>query len=120
MLRLLTFRIFKEGFDDMISRRSTATVAFALMWACILVSCSPDQETIDKFPRQDTGDGTAPFSELKRFELENGIYSMGYISRRDIADEIRVLADEGDPPTDEMIRDFDEFMRGAKSDPHIP
>ena len=53
------------------------------------------------------------------FELENGIYSMGYITRRDIADEIRVLAEGGDPPTEKMIRDFDEFVSGPKSDLQI-
>ena len=45
------------------------------------------------------------------YELENGIYSMGYISRRDIADELRAL-DTNPPPTDEALEQFDTFMRG--------
>ena len=51
------------------------------------------------------------------FELENGTYSMGYISRRDIADEIRALATVSTPPTDEMIDEFDAFMRGPTTKP---
>lgn len=51
------------------------------------------------------------------FELENGAYSMGYISRRDIADEIRALATVSNPPTEEMIADFDAFMRGPIIEP---
>ena len=50
------------------------------------------------------------------FELENSAYSMGYISRRDIADEIRALAADRTPPTDEMIREFDAFMSGPSTD----
>jgi hypothetical protein len=46
------------------------------------------------------------------FELETGLYTMGRISRRDIADEIRALSTHSDPPTDEQICEFDEFMRG--------
>jgi len=45
------------------------------------------------------------------YELENGAYSMGYISRRDIADELRALASNS-PPTDDELREFDTFMRG--------
>jgi hypothetical protein len=45
------------------------------------------------------------------YELENGAYSMGFISRRDIADEIRALFD-GSPPADKTITEFDEYMRG--------
>jgi len=51
------------------------------------------------------------------FELENGAYSMGYISRRDIADEIRALATASTPPTDEMIQEFEAFMRGPGTEP---
>lgn len=46
------------------------------------------------------------------YELENGAYSMGYISRRDIADGIRALLSAEKPPTDEMIAEFDAYMRG--------
>jgi len=45
------------------------------------------------------------------YEFENGVYSMGYISRRDIADELRALA-SNPPPTDEELKEFDTFMRG--------
>jgi hypothetical protein len=45
------------------------------------------------------------------YELENGIYSMGFISRRDIADELRALT-SNPPPTDETLKEFDAFMRG--------
>lgn len=50
------------------------------------------------------------------FELENGMYSMGYISRRDIADEIRSLTINSTPPTDEAIHEFETFMRGPNAD----
>lgn len=46
------------------------------------------------------------------FELENGAYSMGYISRRDIADSIRGLATADEPPTVEVLEEFDAYMRG--------
>jgi len=45
------------------------------------------------------------------YELENGTYSMGFISRRDIADETRPLFD-GSPPADKTISEFDEYLRG--------
>ncbi|MCB1467825.1 MAG: hypothetical protein KDK08_11920 [Rhizobiaceae bacterium] len=46
------------------------------------------------------------------YEIENGQYSLGYISRRDIADEIRALLPNDYVPSDEDISSFDEFMRG--------
>jgi hypothetical protein len=46
------------------------------------------------------------------YDLENGYYSMGYISRRDIADSFRALACSGDPPSPEMLEDFDDYMSG--------
>lgn len=45
------------------------------------------------------------------YELENGNYSMGYMSRRDIADEIRALPSTP-PPSDETIEEFKTYMRG--------
>ena len=45
------------------------------------------------------------------YELENGAYSLGMINRRDIADDIRALADNN-VPSDEDIVSFKEFMRG--------
>jgi hypothetical protein len=49
------------------------------------------------------------------FELENGRYIMGYISRRDIADDIRALANPGRPlPDDKTLKEFDDYMRGVE------
>jgi hypothetical protein len=45
------------------------------------------------------------------FELENGSYSMGFISRRDIADEIRALPTT-EVPSQEKMKEFDAYMRG--------
>jgi hypothetical protein len=46
------------------------------------------------------------------YELENGRYSMGYINRRDIADEIRALAGTDCVPNDTEVEQFEQFMRG--------
>jgi hypothetical protein len=51
------------------------------------------------------------------YELENGAYSMGYVSRRDIADGIRALSSDDKPPTDEMIAEFDAYRRGPRTGP---
>ncbi|MBL8705969.1 MAG: hypothetical protein JNM30_14050 [Rhodospirillales bacterium] len=51
------------------------------------------------------------------YELENGQYSMGTINRRDIADEIRALADASAIPSDEDISSFEEYMRGPVERP---
>lgn len=51
------------------------------------------------------------------YELENGQYSMGYVNRRDIADDIRGLLSADGPPTDEEIASFDEYMRGPPKPP---
>ncbi|WP_186252255.1 hypothetical protein [Burkholderia gladioli] len=48
------------------------------------------------------------------FELENGKYSMGYVSRRDIADSIRHFDFTADPPDDEQIESFDAYMSGKR------
>jgi len=50
------------------------------------------------------------------YEIENGIYSMGNINRRDIADEIHALLADDYVPSDEDIASFDEFMRGPPAD----
>jgi hypothetical protein len=47
------------------------------------------------------------------YELENGHYSMGFISRRDIADELRQLGKPGPLPSDELLKQFDDYMRGT-------
>jgi hypothetical protein len=49
------------------------------------------------------------------YELENGVNSMGYISRRDIADELRALV-SNPPRTDEELKDFNAFMRGLPAE----
>lgn len=50
------------------------------------------------------------------FEMENGAVSLGTISRRDIADEIRAFSSPGELPTDELIQAFEEFMRATPTD----
>lgn len=51
------------------------------------------------------------------YELENGVYSMGNINRRDVAEEIRALLADDYVPSDEDIASFDEFMRGPANSP---
>ncbi len=51
------------------------------------------------------------------YELENGFYSMGYFSRRDIAEGIRAIATDTTPPSDEKIKQFDAYMRGPSTRP---
>ncbi len=51
------------------------------------------------------------------YELENGQHSMGYVNRRDIADDIRGLLSADGPPTDDEIASFDEYMRGPPKPP---
>lgn len=46
------------------------------------------------------------------YELENGLYSMGTINRRNIADGIRALFLDDDLPSDADIESFEAFMRG--------
>ncbi|WP_423379865.1 hypothetical protein [Burkholderia sp. LMG 32019] len=46
------------------------------------------------------------------YELENGVYSMGYINRRDIADSIRKLDFSRTPPSEQDLQDFDAYMSG--------
>ena len=46
------------------------------------------------------------------YELENGAYCMGYMSCCDIAEGIRALLSHEKPPTDEVIAEFDAYMRG--------
>lgn len=51
------------------------------------------------------------------YEIENGQYSMGFISRRDVADSIRALDLTTEPPTADALQDFDDYMAGkARSD----
>lgn len=52
------------------------------------------------------------------YELENGFCSLGYISRRDIADELRAIAHTA-PPSDEAIEQFESFMRGPEEGPLV-
>lgn len=46
------------------------------------------------------------------YELAAGRAIFGTISRRDVAESIRALADNADPPDDETLAHFDAFMRG--------
>jgi hypothetical protein len=50
------------------------------------------------------------------YELECTQGSLGYVSRRDIADEIRALANQ-EPPTEETLEHFDTYMRGPTEVP---
>lgn len=45
------------------------------------------------------------------YDVENGVYSVGPINRRDIADGIRVLV-ERHVPSDEDLASFDAYVRG--------
>jgi hypothetical protein len=45
------------------------------------------------------------------YELGSGRYIMGYINRRDVADEIRAIPTL-DIPSDETLVSFDQFMKG--------
>ncbi|MDP1774694.1 MAG: hypothetical protein Q8L15_20700 [Methylobacter sp.] len=45
------------------------------------------------------------------YELVNGRDSMGYISRRDIADSIRSLDCSQATPTEDILNSFDDFMK---------
>ena len=46
------------------------------------------------------------------YELESSGAVLGKISRRDIADELRLLSDRSKSPTDEDLASFDAFMKG--------
>lgn len=47
------------------------------------------------------------------YELGNGKYVMGYVNRRDIADDIRTILGL-EVPTDENLASFDEYMKGPQ------
>lgn len=51
------------------------------------------------------------------FELANDRYIIGYVTRRDIADEIRILAAKVPPQSDDELASFDSFMKGADDRP---
>lgn len=46
------------------------------------------------------------------YELENGKYIIGTISRRDVADSIRALDLEAEPPGENSLKCFDAYMSG--------
>ena len=54
------------------------------------------------------------------YEIENGRYSLGNINRRDIADEIRLVATDDSIPSDEAIKSFDTFMHGPDAQDNEP
>ena len=49
------------------------------------------------------------------YELENGIYTMGVINRRDIADSIRHLDFSQAPPPEDELKQFNDYMNGKNS-----
>lgn len=51
------------------------------------------------------------------FELANEKYIIGYITRRDITDEIRIRAAKAPPQSDDELASFDSFMKGAGDRP---
>jgi hypothetical protein len=51
------------------------------------------------------------------YELSNGRYVLGTISRRDIADHLRGLADGAEPPAPDDIRAFDLSMQEPRNPP---
>lgn len=53
------------------------------------------------------------------YELENNGVVLGKISRRDIADELRLLSDRSEPPADDDLASFDAFMKGPPANPFL-
>lgn len=49
------------------------------------------------------------------YELQNGIYIIGQMSRRDVADAIRGLDLTATPPSKESLASFDTYMKGPSS-----
>lgn len=47
------------------------------------------------------------------YAMENGRVHLGTISRRDIADSLRSLSLGDEPPSDEDLQSFDEYMKAA-------
>jgi hypothetical protein len=47
-----------------------------------------------------------------KYELSNGRWIMGYISRREISDTIRAIDHDGEPQSSEELEKFDTFMKG--------
>ncbi len=54
------------------------------------------------------------------YQLENNGAILGNISRRDIADELRLLSDRKNLPTDEELDSFEVFMKGPPSGSDFP
>lgn len=50
------------------------------------------------------------------YEISNDGTIMGTINRRDIADSLRKLSDASDPPCDDDLASFDEFMKEPPAD----
>lgn len=51
------------------------------------------------------------------YELENNGVILGTLSRRDIADELRLLTDRTNLPTDEDLESFDASMKVSSPNP---
>jgi hypothetical protein len=54
------------------------------------------------------------------YDFTNGQDSMGYISRRDIADSIRALDFSQAPPSNEELKEFDQLMKEFQKGFQIP
>jgi hypothetical protein len=48
------------------------------------------------------------------YQLENGKYIMGTISRRDVADSMRSVDLESEPPNEGDLKAFDDYMKGRE------
>ncbi len=53
------------------------------------------------------------------YQMENGGAIMGYISRRDVAEELRAMSDRSHLPSDQDLASFDAFMKGPPSNPFM-
>lgn len=54
------------------------------------------------------------------YEMENGKYVVGYVNRRDIADSLRFLDLNVEPPSDDELKEYEKFMTGKISLPAFP
>lgn len=54
------------------------------------------------------------------YQMDNGPIILGYINRRDIADSLRSINCDSEPPSDAVIKSFDEFMNCKLPDKFEP
>lgn len=50
------------------------------------------------------------------YEMENGKYLVGLINRRDIADSLRYVDLDAEPPSEDELREFERYMTGKPGD----